>query len=82
MRFAPFRKEVYSDMENNIPTLYSRKEDCCGCTACYAICPKSAITMEPDEEGFDYPRIDEDRCIRCGMCLRVCPFKGTKSRDS
>ena len=26
-----------------IPVLYERKEDCCGCTACYAICPKSAI---------------------------------------
>ena len=44
-------------MEREIPVLYKRKEDCCGCTACYAICPKSAITMQPDEEGFDYPAI-------------------------
>lgn len=28
-----------------IPVLYERKQDCCGCTACYAICPKSAIKM-------------------------------------
>jgi len=26
-----------------IPVLYKRKEECCGCTACYAICPKEAI---------------------------------------
>ena len=36
-----------------IPILYSRKEECCGCTACYAICPKDAISMVADEEGFE-----------------------------
>ena len=51
-----------------IPVLYERKEDCCGCTACYAICPKSAIEMKEDEEGFEYPHIQEDKCVRCGMC--------------
>ena len=45
---------MVNKMEREIPVLYKRKEDCCGCTACYAICPKSAITMQPDEEGFDY----------------------------
>ena len=34
------------------------KLDCCGCTACASSCPKSAITMVPDEEGFLYPVID------------------------
>ena len=41
-----------------IPVLYERKQDCCGCTACYAICPKSAIEMKEDEEGFEYPQIN------------------------
>ena len=36
-----------------IPVLYKRKEECCGCTACYAICPKEAISMVEDEEGFE-----------------------------
>ena len=36
-----------------IPILYNRKEECCGCTACYAICPKVAICMVEDEEGFE-----------------------------
>ena len=67
-------------MNNNkpIPVLYERKEDCCGCTACYAICPKSAIEMKEDEEGFDYPQINEEICVRCGMCLKVCPIKEAK----
>lgn len=43
-----------------IPVLYKCKEECCGCTACYAICPTSSITMEEDEGGFLYPKINEE----------------------
>ncbi len=57
------------------PELYLKKEQCCGCSACYAICPKNAITMIEDEEGFLYPQINIDRCVSCKMCLKVCPFK-------
>lgn len=58
-----------------IPELYSRKEDCCGCTACVAVCPVNAIVMKEDEEGFDYPCLDTSKCIGCCKCLRVCPIK-------
>lgn len=68
--------EVSVDMINwKIPKLYSRKEECCGCTACYAICSKGAISMVEDGEGFEYPQIDEGKCVRCYMCLKVCPLK-------
>ena len=59
----------------NIPVIFTRKEDCCGCAACCAICPKEAIYMKEDDEGFEYPYIDDRRCISCNMCLRVCPIK-------
>ncbi|WP_278280742.1 4Fe-4S dicluster domain-containing protein [Lacrimispora sphenoides] len=42
------------------------------------MCPKSAISMVEDEEGFEYPQVDEAKCIRCYMCLKVCPIKAVK----
>jgi len=59
----------------SVPILFERKEECCGCTACYAICTRNAISMLPDEEGFAYPKINVKKCIGCGMCLKVCPIK-------
>lgn len=50
------------------------KTQCCGCTACASICPKDAITMEPDTLGFKYPKVDMDLCINCGLCEKVCAF--------
>lgn len=61
--------------EKSIPVLYERKEECCGCTACYAICSTSSIIMIEDTEGFLYPKIEERTCVRCGKCLKVCPLK-------
>lgn len=49
------------------------KKNCCGCNACYDICPKNAITLSTDIEGFWYPRVDIDKCINCGLCERTCP---------
>ena len=65
-------------MKREIPALYERKEDCCGCTACVAVCPREAIQMTEDEEGFLYPTINGELCVGCGQCLRVCPIKRTK----
>ena len=53
-------------------TVFDKKEDCCGCTACKSICPTQAITMKSDEEGFLYPKIDQELCMDCGLCRKVC----------
>lgn len=50
------------------------KADCCGCTACASICPRDAITMQPDALGFRYPEVNKEKCIECNLCVKVCSF--------
>lgn len=50
-----------------------RKEDCCGCEACWQVCPKHCIQMKADNEGFLYPHVDTTLCIDCHLCEKVCP---------
>lgn len=56
------------------------KNKCTGCYACCNICPNSCISMELDEEGFEFPKISMDACINCGACEKVCPIN-TISKD-
>lgn len=65
-----------------LPIFFKRKEECCGCSACYATCPREAITMVEDEEGFEYPTVDESKCIRCYKCISVCSFKNNRVSDA
>lgn len=58
------------------------KEYCCGCGACVSICSHNAITMNPDALWFDYPRIDNLKCIDCGLCMDVCQFKSNYYRGN
>lgn len=64
----------------NCPVLYVDKKNCCGCAACYSICPVGAIAMVEDEEGFLYPSVNCDRCIKCFRCIKVCAFKSDQER--
>ena len=50
-----------------------QKDKCTGCGACLNACPKQAITMQFDEEGFEYPLIHQELCIDCGICQKKCP---------
>lgn len=49
------------------------KKNCCGCSACFSVCPKHCISMQEDNEGFLYPLTDIDKCIDCHLCEQVCP---------
>lgn len=52
------------------------KHYCTGCAACLNCCPASAITMVQDGNGFSYPQIDSQICIKCGICSEKCPELG------
>ncbi|MCS4586079.1 4Fe-4S dicluster domain-containing protein [Clostridium perfringens] len=61
--------------------LFIDKNDCCSCGACQNICPKNAITMKADKYGFVYPQINDDLCIGCKMCKRVCAYQNKREEN-
>lgn len=49
------------------------KELCTGCGVCIIKCPKKCISFSVDNEGFQYPKVDYTKCIKCGICFKICP---------
>lgn len=62
-------------------TVYKNKVQCCGCSACYAACPHNAIRMVNDDHGFLYPVINQEQCIDCHLCEKVCNIDAPKRTE-
>ncbi len=45
---------------------------CRGCLAkhCQTVCPKGAISFDANSRAV----IDQEKCIECGLCTKVCPY--------
>ncbi len=46
----------------------NRRHHAAGCTRCVAACPVDALTLV--DHG---PRVDDEQCVHCGICLHTCP---------
>ena len=49
------------------------RKKCFSCRSCVQACPKNAIDMQENNEGFFYPSVNESKCVDCGLCLKHCP---------
>lgn len=47
-------------------------KSCTGCSACAVVCPKNAISVALNGEGFFSAVVDENKCVNCGICQTVC----------
>lgn len=36
-----------------------------------SVCPVNAL----QQEGYNAPTVDHDKCIKCGKCSMFCPMK-------
>lgn len=70
---ARFRAKAPSAPKPSPGIALAPKATCSGCTACMAVCPRDAIAMVADDEGFLRPQIDVARCVACHACEKVCP---------
>lgn len=53
--------------------VFTNKAQCRDCYRCVRVCPVKAIRMHEGQAN-----VVDDRCIRCGTCVRECP-QGAKS---
>lgn len=58
-------------MNNTIESL--KKRNCTGCKACGDACPVDAIQFYDETDGFWYPAVNHDKCVKCGLCASRCP---------
>lgn len=49
------------------------QHECCGCMACYNVCPSNGIRFVENQDKVLVPLINYDVCIACGRCRAVCP---------
>lgn len=47
---------------------------CMGCGTCISFCNNNAIELSlDDDKGYFIPKLDQDSCNNCNICLMVCP---------
>lgn len=49
---------------------YEINDNCVGCTLCARNCPVGCISGERKTKHY----IDQDKCIKCGVCYQACKF--------
>ena len=48
---------------------------CFGCGMCVSICPKKAIELRENNDGFYCPSlVNSEVCNECGLCTKVCSY--------
>lgn len=52
---------------------------CTGCSLCANLCPRDAIRITRNPDGFLVPEVDTRHCVECGLCQRKCPALAAKS---
>lgn len=57
-------------------------KECTLCLACMNSCPKDAIFIGTDDNGYEKIQIDSTKCVDCGICEQVCLRRKTVSRHT
>ena len=61
-----------TETDNSNKTLVVSKARCPENHPCPSIrvCPTGALS----QRGFEAPAVDQDKCVKCGKCVKFCPM--------
>lgn len=71
-----------SEQNDSEILLFNEEKDCCSCSVCVNNCPKNAISIIENEQGFTYPIINSDMCICCEVCKKNCAYQNTQENNA
>ncbi len=72
------KKDVPEMIVRKRPFEFTHKIRCTGCMLCAEKCSHKAISIIK-RRGFYYPVIDEEKCTKCGACMKACPVNHPKN---
>lgn len=72
-------KATANQIEANNSVSSKISDICCGCGACQVACPKNAISIDKNENGFYQYTCNKTLCIHCNICKKVCPMQQISS---
>jgi len=59
------------NVKNNVSFICN----CCGCCCEFLVAAKRFGMLHPVQTTSFIPKIDEDKCIGCGKCVKTCPIE-------
>ncbi|MGL4850143.1 MAG: polysaccharide pyruvyl transferase family protein [Clostridium sp.] len=69
-----YLEEALKKAQVKIEEKFEITNTCCGCGACTGVCGKEAIKIEKNNIGFWEATIDQEKCVKCKLCKKVCPY--------
>lgn len=61
------------ESNSSYPELMTYASKCTGCGKCIPLCPKGAISIEPQGDNKFAAVTDRGKCVNCGACTGACP---------
>lgn len=72
---------VNSLEKSNKEKMKTISTNCTGCGLCSVVCPKKCIKIIRNKDGFYNYSIDNNKCINCNMCKKICAQNNNDAKE-
>ena len=64
-------------LDTMVQEMRHNPDACVDCTACTALCPTGALSVEPETRKLQF---DHGKCIICEACIAACSYHALESQ--